>query len=47
MSEEVPFQAAERTWDRADVIVAGDSAVTRGPRRPGGRKAVKPASSDG
>ena len=26
MAEEVPFQAKERTWDRADVIVSGESA---------------------
>jgi uridine kinase len=33
MSEEVPFQAAERTWDRADVIVPGETAVTSRGRR--------------
>ena len=27
MSEEVPFQASERTWERADLIVSGSSAV--------------------
>jgi hypothetical protein len=27
MSEELPFQAAERTWDRADVIVSGESVL--------------------
>jgi hypothetical protein len=27
MSEEVPFQARERTWERADLIVSGSSAV--------------------
>ncbi|HUP86058.1 MAG TPA: hypothetical protein VM143_10365 [Acidimicrobiales bacterium] len=26
MAEEVPFQAAQRTWERADVIVSGEDA---------------------
>jgi hypothetical protein len=27
MSEEIPFQASERTWERADLIVSGASSV--------------------
>jgi hypothetical protein len=27
MSEEIPFQATERTWERADLIVSGTSSI--------------------
>ncbi len=30
MSEEIPFQASERTWERADLIVSGASTVEPG-----------------
>jgi hypothetical protein len=31
MSEEVPFQAEERTWERADVVVAGTPTSAHDP----------------
>jgi hypothetical protein len=31
MAEEVPFQAKERTWERADVVVSGSSTVPHDP----------------
>lgn len=31
MSEEVPFQAAERTWERADVVVSGCAVLEHDP----------------
>lgn len=31
MAEEVPFQAAERTWDRADVVVSGTPSLEHEP----------------
>jgi uridine kinase len=30
MSEEIPFQASERTWERADLIVSGASSAEAG-----------------
>jgi hypothetical protein len=32
MDEEVPFQNAERTWERADLVVCGSSDVPHDPR---------------
>jgi hypothetical protein len=31
MSEEVPFQAEQRTWERADLVVCGSSEVRHDP----------------
>ena len=31
MAEEVPFLAAERTWERADVVVSGSSHIAHNP----------------
>ena len=31
MSEERPFQAQERTWERADLLVSGSSAIRHDP----------------
>jgi hypothetical protein len=33
MAEEIPFQAAQRTWERADVIVAGTPTIAHDPER--------------
>lgn len=33
MAEEIPFQAAERTWERADLVVCGTPKLTHDPEK--------------
>jgi hypothetical protein len=44
MAEEIPFNAAQRTWERADIIVCGTPEI---PRNPGTQIVIAPAPQPG